>query len=101
MEFPALRWSNRLCTGTRVPLKTSVPPRISGSATMTSLNDFARVVNKVSGKSLEIAYQPARPEDPRRRCPDITKARTLLGWQPKVTLEDGLRKTLEAFKKEL
>lgn len=66
-----------------------------------SLNEFAKVVNKVSGKNLEIAYLPARPEDPRRRCPDISKAKKLLGWEPKIGLEEGLKRTMEAFSREL
>lgn len=72
-----------------------------GNPVETSLNDFAKAVQKVAGKKLEIHYLPARPHDPRRRCPDITKARKLLGWEPKVPLEEGLRITLEAFRKEL
>jgi dTDP-glucose 4,6-dehydratase len=76
-------------------------PTNVGNPTEYTLNEFAKVVNKVSGKNLGIDYLPARPEDPRRRCPDISKAKKLLGWEPKVTLEEGLKKTLEAFKKEL
>ncbi|MGZ3703547.1 MAG: GDP-mannose 4,6-dehydratase, partial [Bdellovibrionota bacterium] len=78
-----------------------IMPTNVGNPAEYSLNEFANVVNKVSGKNLAIEYLPARPEDPRRRCPDISKARSLLGWEPKVSLEDGLQKTLEAFKKEL
>lgn len=66
-----------------------------------SMNEFARVVQKVAGKKLEIEYLPARPDDPRRRCPDISKAMRLFGWQPVVQLEEGLKHTIEAFKKEL
>ena len=80
---------------------TEQMPTNVGNPVEYSLNDFARVVNQVLGKNLEIQYLPARPEDPRRRCPDISKARSLLGWEPKVSLEEGLKKTLEAFKKEL
>lgn len=76
-------------------------PTNVGNPNEFSLNDFAKVVQKVSGKNLEIQYLPARPDDPRRRCPDISKAKRVLGWEPKVQLEEGLRRTLEAFKKEL
>lgn len=66
-----------------------------------SLNDFAKVVQKLSGKNLEIKYLPSRPEDPRRRRPDITKAKRVLGWEPKISLEDGLKRTMEAFRTEI
>ncbi|MGZ3694613.1 MAG: UDP-glucuronic acid decarboxylase family protein [Bdellovibrionota bacterium] len=72
-----------------------------GNPVETPLLDFAKAVQKVCGTKLEIEFLPARPHDPRRRCPDITKARRVLGWEPKVNLEDGLRMTIEAFKKEI
>ncbi len=80
--------------------KEKMPVNV-GNPTEFTLNDFAHVVQKVAGRKLEIEYIPSRPDDPRRRCPDITRARTLLGWEPKIALEEGLRRTLEAFKKEL
>ena len=76
-------------------------PTNVGNPVEYALNDFARVVQKVAGKTLEIQYLPARPEDPRRRCPDISKAKRLFSWEPKVPLEEGLKRTLEAFKREL
>jgi len=66
-----------------------------------ALNEFASLVQKVAGRELAIEYVQARPHDPRRRCPDISKARRVLGWEPQVPLEEGLRRTLEAFRKEL
>jgi len=76
-------------------------PTNVGNPVEYTLNDFAHVVQKVSGKKLEIKYLPARPEDPRRRCPDISKAKRILNWEPKIALEEGLKRTIEAFKKEL
>lgn len=66
-----------------------------------SLNDFAREVQKSAGKSPGVSYLPARPDDPRRRKPDISKARRVLGWEPKISLEEGLKRTMEAFRREL
>jgi dTDP-glucose 4,6-dehydratase len=43
-------------------------------------------------------YRPLPVDDPKQRQPDITRARTLLGWEPKVSLEDGLRTAIEYFK---
>jgi dTDP-glucose 4,6-dehydratase len=72
-----------------------------GNPVETPLLDFAKAVQKVAGTKLELEFLPGRPHDPRRRCPDISKAKRVLGWEPKVALEDGLRLTIEAFKKEL
>jgi nucleoside-diphosphate-sugar epimerase len=46
-------------------------------------------------------FQPPRPDDPRRRCPDISKARKLLGWEPRTPLEEGLRLTIRWFEEVL
>ncbi|XP_055345773.1 UDP-glucuronic acid decarboxylase 1-like [Paramacrobiotus metropolitanus] len=66
-----------------------------------SVKEFAVMINNaVDGKS-EIINKPAMIDDPRRRKPDITLAKNLLGWEPKVSLKDGLSKTVQYFKKEL
>lgn len=80
--------------------KETMPTNI-GNPVEYSLNDFARVVQKVAGTKLDVGYLPGRPDDPKQRCPDISKARRVLGWEPKVALEEGLKRTIEAFKKEL
>jgi nucleoside-diphosphate-sugar epimerase len=53
------------------------------------------------GSSSQIVYRPLPEDDPKVRQPDITRARTLLAWEPKVTLEEGLTKTLEYFRKKV
>ncbi len=63
--------------------------------------EFAKLVLELTGKSCEITFLPPYPDDPERRRPDITKAKTLLGWEPKVKLREGLSKTVAWFKKEL
>jgi nucleoside-diphosphate-sugar epimerase len=55
-------------------------------------------VLKVTGSKSQIRHEPLPQDDPKQRCPDITKARKLLGWEPKIDLETGLRKSLEYFK---
>ena len=50
------------------------------------------------GSAAEIVHQPLPSDDPRKRRPDISKAQRILGWTPVVTLEDGLRETVEYFK---
>ena len=59
----------------------------------------AQHVLKVTGSKSQIHYEPLPQDDPKQRRPDITKARQLLGWEPKIDLETGLRKSLDYFKK--
>ena len=60
--------------------------------------DFAEEVLKLTGSSVKIAYKPLPVDDPKQRQPDITKAKEILGWSPKVDRAEGLRKTYEYFK---
>src|SRR5208283_4495863 len=59
--------------------------------------DCAREVLRVTGSKSAIVHQPLPQDDPARRCPDITKARALLHWEPKVPLHEGLQKSLAYF----
>jgi dTDP-glucose 4,6-dehydratase len=59
-------------------------------------------MRKVVGKGGRIrSVRPLPENDPRQRRPDITRARTLLGWEPKVSLEEGLKPTIEWFRRDL
>lgn len=70
-----------------------------GNPDERKISDFATLVKNITKSSSEIKISSALPtDDPRRRYPDITKARDILGWEPKVTLEEGLQKTVEYFK---
>jgi dTDP-glucose 4,6-dehydratase len=60
--------------------------------------ECAREVVAITGSKSEILFKPLPQDDPTRRRPDITRARTLLGWEPKVSLNQGLQKSLEYFK---
>lgn len=62
--------------------------------------DFAERIRQMGGAKSKLVHRPLPVDDPKRRKPDITKASTLLGWAPKVKLEDGLKKTYEYFKTE-
>lgn len=68
-----------------------------GNPDEVSLLDFAREVLKLTGEKVGITFEPLPKDDPRQRRPDITKARTLLGWQPQVTREEGLKITYNYF----
>ncbi|MEW6221765.1 MAG: UDP-glucuronic acid decarboxylase family protein [Candidatus Hadarchaeota archaeon] len=61
--------------------------------------EVAKLVKKITGTKSEIVFKPLPKDDPVRRRPDISKARRLLKWEPKVPLEAGLQKTIEYFKK--
>ena len=62
--------------------------------------EFAERIRTLLGSSVPIIFEPLPQDDPKQRCPDISKARRLLGWEPKVNLEEGLRRTLEFFQRE-
>jgi dTDP-glucose 4,6-dehydratase len=60
--------------------------------------ECAKAVLEVTGSKSEMSYADLPVDDPARRRPDITKARTLLGWEPRVSLKEGLKKSLEFFR---
>jgi dTDP-glucose 4,6-dehydratase len=69
-----------------------------GNPTEITLKEFAEEVIKLTGTSQKIVYKPLPVDDPKQRKPDITKAKELLGWEPKVAREEGLKITYEYFK---
>ena len=75
----------------------SEPINIGNPAELTVL-EFARTIRELTGTRSEIVFRPLPVDDPKVRQPDITKAKTLLGWTPVVKLEDGLKKTIEYFR---
>jgi dTDP-glucose 4,6-dehydratase len=69
-----------------------------GNPNEVSIFDFAKEILELSGTRSEIVFKPLPQDDPRVRRPDITRARTILGWEPKVDRRDGMRRTLEFFR---
>jgi dTDP-glucose 4,6-dehydratase len=69
-----------------------------GNPTEFTILECAKRVLAVTGSRSAIRYEPLPQDDPKQRCPDITKAQTLLGWEPKIDLETGLRMSLEYFR---
>jgi dTDP-glucose 4,6-dehydratase len=65
-----------------------------------TLLELARVVVEVTGSTSEIVFEALPEDDPQVRQPDITRARELLGWEPEVSLEDGLRRVLDSLRTE-
>ncbi|MCZ2808992.1 MAG: SDR family oxidoreductase [Candidatus Bathyarchaeota archaeon] len=72
-----------------------------GSPFEVSILDSARKVMETVGCESEIIFSPLPEDDPRRRCPDIRKAKKLLTWEPKVSLEKGLERTILWFRKRM
>jgi nucleoside-diphosphate-sugar epimerase len=63
--------------------------------------DFARLIHDLAGATAPIEHLPPMAEDPARRCPDITRIRTEIGWEPQVGLTEGLERTLAWFREAL
>jgi len=70
-----------------------------GNPNKFTILECAQMVLKVTGSNSKIGYEPLPQDDPKQRQPDITKARQLLGWEPKIDLEAGLRLSLDYFRK--
>jgi len=66
-----------------------------------TMNELANEVGKCTGREIKIKYLTLPQDDPKQRQPNIERAKSLLGWEPKVPLADGLKKTVEYFKKTL
>jgi len=73
-----------------------------GNPTERTMLEFAQEIKSLTNSSSEIVFQPLlTSDDPKQRRPDITKAKALLGWEPKVSLEEGLKLTIDSFKKRM
>ncbi len=72
-----------------------------GNPSEVTIREFAEEICRLTGVELRLGYQPLPENDPQKRRPDITKAREILGWEPKVPRAEGLRRTLEYFKEHV
>jgi len=72
-----------------------------GNPEEVSMLELAETIIRLAGSQSKIDHRDLPVDDPKQRRPDITRARNLLGWQPEVGLEDGLRRTLEYFRSVL
>jgi UDP-glucuronate decarboxylase len=72
-----------------------------GNPVENTMLELAEAVIKVTGSRSKVVHMPLPKDDPKKRCPDITKARTLLGWEPQVRLAEGLKSTMEWYKLKL
>jgi len=78
-------------TDYKMPLNLGNPQEIK-------IIDLANLVLKLTDSKSKLKFLPLPEDDPKRRCPDIKKAKSILNWQPRVSLEEGLRKTIDYFK---
>jgi dTDP-glucose 4,6-dehydratase len=69
-----------------------------GNPDEISLKDFADEIISLTGTKQKIVYKPLPMDDPKQRKPDITRAKQVLGWEPKIDRKEGLAKTYEYFK---
>ncbi|GIW79067.1 MAG: epimerase [Gemmatales bacterium] len=72
-----------------------------GNPNEISIRDFAKEILEISGSQSPIVFKPLPQDDPKVRRPDITRARQLLGWEPKVDRHEGLRRTLNYFQQKI
>jgi dTDP-glucose 4,6-dehydratase len=83
----------------RLLMSDYVFPVNIGNPNEITMNDFASEIIKLTGTKQNIVYQPLPQDDPKQRQPDITKAKSLLNWEPKTSREDGLKITYNYFKR--
>lgn len=76
-------------------------PMNIGNPSEITISDFAEEIIKLTGTTQKVIYHPLPQDDPKQRCPDITKAKAILGWEPKIDRSTGLRLTYEYFKKKI
>jgi len=69
-----------------------------GNPEEVTILEFARLVKEVTGSQSPIVFHPLPKDDPKQRCPDITKAKTLLGWQPRTSLREAIKRTIPYFR---
>jgi dTDP-glucose 4,6-dehydratase len=98
----SFQYVDDLVAGLNKLLKTDhhLPINIGNPHEMTVL-EFAKKIIELTGSKSSIVYKPLPEDDPQVRQPDITKAKEILGWEPKVDLDEGLLKTIEYFRANL
>jgi dTDP-glucose 4,6-dehydratase len=85
----------------RLMLSSENDPVNIGNPQEMTIEQIARLIIEMTGSTSRIIYKPLPTDDPKVRQPDITRARTLLGWEPQVPLEQGLGRTIEYFKEKI
>ena len=81
--------------------ETAVGPISIGHPYEFTILELAQKVIKLTGSKSQIAFLPVPEDDPKQRKPEITQAREILGWEPQIQLEAGLKKIIQYFAEEL
>jgi nucleoside-diphosphate-sugar epimerase len=76
---------------------SEIEPVNIGNPTEFTVLEVAQMIIELSASGSEIVHEPLPPDDPKRRCPDITRAREVLGWEPRTLAREGLQKTIGWF----
>ena len=82
----------------RLLLSDEVYPTNIGNPSEMTIRDFAKTITKLMGTPGNLVFHPLPEDDPKQRQPDISKARRILGWEPKVDLHTGLVATVQYFR---
>ena len=85
----------------RLMMSSHTEPVNIGNPSERSMVEFAREIITLTGSRSRIVFKPLPQDDPKQRRPDITRARKWLGWEPRVSLKDGLKKTIGWVEKKL
>jgi dTDP-glucose 4,6-dehydratase len=85
----------------RLMKSTETRPVNVGNPNELTVREIAEMVMEISGSESDLVHEPLPEDDPKRRCPDITRAREALGWEPRVPAREGLEKTLGWFAERL
>jgi dTDP-glucose 4,6-dehydratase len=94
----SLQYVDDLIEGTlRLMRSSEVRPVNIGNPQEYTVGEIARMIVELSGEGSEIVHEPLPEDDPRRRCPEISRARVILGWEPRTGVREGLQKTLSWF----
>jgi UDP-glucuronate decarboxylase len=80
---------------------SQIGPVNIGNPVENTMLELAQAVIAGTGSSSKIVHHPLPQDDPKKRCPDITRARNWLGWEPQVRLADGLRQTIDWYRRLL
>ncbi|HTY14515.1 MAG TPA: UDP-glucuronic acid decarboxylase family protein [Methanoregulaceae archaeon] len=85
-------------------IRLALTPKLTGEAVNIgnpneiTINELAKRIIAITGSESSLEYYPLPEDDPKRRCPDITKAKRLLQWRPKVDLDSGLKKMIDSYR---
>ena len=93
-------WSGRAATILMMLAVEKYPeadPLNIGTSEEIKIKDLVQLIVRLSGKNLQIVFDTSKPAGAARRCPDISKAKRLIGYQPEVRMEEGLQKTIDWY----